>query len=127
MFKTKDKIKEQIQYFISNTDVSCLVCRNKIYEPSGVSVVMTYKIEMNDIEIFYDKWYVENYEDAKRMNLPGTEHHNQLLKGSGVMVLSKQNGIYVFHGKDALEIINMCEQDRDMESYMIQNIQSKTK
>ena len=127
MFTTKDKVKELVEFFAQNADASCLVCQNQIYEPVGVSIVMTYKFEFNDMEIIYDKWYVQNFESAKKMKLSGTEHHDQLVKGSGVMVLSKKLGSYIFHGHDALEIINACEYGRDMESYMIQNIRQNQK
>jgi hypothetical protein len=127
MLTKKDKIKELAIYLVQNTTVSCLACENKAYEPVGVSKVMTFKYEMVDTEIMYDKWYVENFEVAKKMGLPGTEHHDQLVKGSGVKVFSKPQGAFTFYGHDANEIINACEFGRDPESYMIQTIRQKQK
>ena len=127
MFSDKDKIKELVEFFAQHADASCLISENKMYKPVGISVVMTYKYSINDMEIIYDKWYVQNYDNVKNMGLPGTEHHDQLVKGSGVMVLSKKLGSFVFHGHDANDIINACEYGRDMESYMVQNIRQNQK
>lgn len=118
MFTKKDKVKERVISFVQNPETSCLVCKNNMYKPVGVSVVMTYTYNINDLEIFYDKWFVEDFEDAKRMNLPGCEHHDELIKGSGVTVLSKELGTFVFFGAQANEIINACELNRDLTQYM---------
>ncbi len=118
MFSDKDKIKELIEFFAQGTNVEYLISQNQKYKPQGVSIVMTYKFEINHIEIFYDKWYVDCFEKAQKMQLPGCEHHGQLVKGSGVMVLSKKLGSYTFFGKDAQDIIRSCEEGRDLKAHM---------
>ena len=104
MFTNRDKIKEQVEFFINNKETQCLISRNPNYEP-----------------VIYNKWFVECYDVAKQMNLPGCEHHGKLVKGTGVTALSKKMGIYTFYGKDANEIINACEFGRDLNAYMITN------
>lgn len=121
MFTNRDKIKEQVEFFINNKETQCLISRNPNYEPVGVSIVLTYKYDIRDIEVIYNKWFVECYDVAKQMNLPGCEHHGKLVKGTGVTALSKKMGIYTFYGKDANEIINACEFGRDLNAYMITN------
>ena len=98
-----------------------MIFRNLHYKPVGASIVMTYQYNVNDIEITYDKWYVECFKEAKQYGLPGIEHHNKLVKGSGVNVISKKSMPYVFYGKDAEGIINACESKRDLEAYIIAN------
>lgn len=120
MFKTTDKVKELVKFFLKNSEISCFIYENRMYKPMGISVVMTYTYTMNDIEIMYDKWYVQNYETAKSMGLPGIEHHDQLVKGSGVTVVSKQYGNFIFYGNDAKEIINACEYGRDLSVHTLQ-------
>lgn len=127
MFTTKDKVKELVEFLLHGQNVSCLVCKNKMYAPVGVSVVMTYKFEVKDMEIIYDKWFVEDFEDASKMQLPGCEHHDQLVKGSGVTVLSKKMGSFIFHGNKANEIINACEIGRDMTSHIMKSAHTFTK
>lgn len=119
MFSDRDKIKELIEFFAQGTNVECLISQNLNYAPKGVSVVMTYKFDINHMEIFYNKWYVDGFELAQKMNLPGCEHHDQLVKGSGVMILSKKLGSYTFFGKDADDIIKACENGRDLKAYML--------
>ena len=121
MFTNRDKIKEQILFMTTNKHVDCLVTKNERYKPVGVSVVMRYKYSLPDIDIFYDKWIVENYEDALKMNLPGCEHHDQLVKGSGVNVLSKKLGYFIFYEKDAETIINACEYNNDFYRLIVAN------
>jgi len=109
MFSRRNKVKELAVYFAKTPDVSCLVTDNKNYEPVGVSVVKSYKYQVNGIEILFNKWFVEAFESAKQMNLPGCEHHDKLVKGSGVCVSSPNFGRLVFYGKDAQDIIDACE------------------
>lgn len=108
MFTATDKIKERVLYFIKQ-DTPCLVYPNKNFKPVGVSVVMTYKYNVNGMEIIYNKWFVEAFELAQQFNLLGCEHHNQLVKGSGVTVFSREFGMVTFYGKNAEDIINSCE------------------
>ena len=119
MFTDRDRVKELIEFFAGSTNTECLISQNQNYKPQGVSVVMTYKFDINHMEIFYDKWYVEGFELAQKMNLPGCEHHDQLVKGSGVTVLSKKLGSYTFFGKDAQDIIKACENGRDLKAHMV--------
>lgn len=117
MFSKRNKVKELAIYFAKTPNVSCLISDNKKYEPVGVSVVKTYKYQVNGIEILYNKWFVEAYEYAKQMNLPGCEHHDKLVKGSGVYVSSPEFGLLVFYGKDAQDIIDACESGCDTNLY----------
>jgi len=114
-------IKELMLHFIKHSDGNFLIHKNTAFAPVGVSIVMKYKYFTNDIEIIYNKWFVEGFDFAKKMNLPGTEHHGQLLKGSGVTIFFKKLGNFTFYGDNANDIINACEYGRDIESYMIQN------
>lgn len=109
MFSKRDKIKELAIHFAKTPYVVRLVFDNKKYEPVGVSVVKSYKYQVNDIEILYDKWFVEAFESAKQMDLPGCEHHDKLVKGSGVLVSTPKFGNTVFYGKDAQDIIDAYE------------------
>ena len=117
MFTNRDKLKELIETFVCNAD--CLVHENTNYKPVGVSVVLTYEYTFLDTQIVYDKWFVECADMAKKMGLPGTEHHNKLVKGSGVNVASARLGRYTFYGKDASDIINACESNRDLTSHVM--------
>lgn len=117
MFTNRDKIKELIHYFANNAD--CLIYENTNYKPVGVSVVLTYKYTFKDTEIVYNKWFVECADMAKKMGLPGTEHHNKLVTGSGVNVSSKRLGCYTFYGKDASDIIKDCEFNHDLASHVL--------
>lgn len=120
MFTKHNKVKELAVYFAKTPYVSCFISDNKKIKPVGVSVVKSYKYKVNGIEILYDKWFVEAFESAKKMNLPGCEHHNELVKGSGVLVSSSQFGIMVFYGKDAQDIFNAYESGCNINLYDIQ-------
>lgn len=125
MFNKRDKVKELAVYFAKTPNVSCLISNNKKYEPVGVSVVKTYKYQVGSIEILYNKWFVEAFESAKQMNLPGCEHHDKLVKGSGVCVSSPEFGYLVFYGKDAQDIINACESGCTAKLYGIETNKQK--
>lgn len=121
MFTERDKIKEFTEFFVQKPETQCMVFRNNNYAPMGASVVMTYQYNLPEgIEVIYNKWYVECFDMAKRMGLPGVEHHNKLLKGSGVNIRSKKSA-YIFYGKEAESIINACELNRDIESCIVSN------
>lgn len=109
MFTKHNKVKELAVYFAKTPDISCLVSVNKKYEPIGVATVKSYIYEVNGIKVFYNKWFVEAFESAKQMDLPGCEHHNKLVKGSGVLVSTPKFGNTVFYGKDAQDIIDAYE------------------
>ncbi len=117
MFNKRDKIKELAVYFAATPGVSCLITENKKYAPVGVSVVKSYEYQANGLEILYNKWFVEAFEDAKKMGLPGCEHHNKLVKGSGVLVSTHKFGSTVFYGKDAQDIIDAYEYTSNSPSY----------
>lgn len=119
MFSKHNKIKELAVYFAATPDVSCSVTNNKKFEPIGVSAVKTYKYKVNNMEILYNKWFVEAFESAQKMNLPGCERHNKLVQGSGVCVSSPELGFSVFHGKDAQDIIDAYESGCDTQLYGI--------
>ena len=121
MFTERDKIKEFTEFFVQKPETQCMVFRNNNYAPMGASVVMTYQYNLPEgIEVIYNKWYVECFDMAKRMGLTGTEHHDKLLKGSGVNIRSKKSA-YIFYGKEAESIINACELNRDIESCIVSN------
>jgi hypothetical protein len=121
MFTKKDKIKEFIEFSVQKPETQCMVFKNDKYAPIGVAVVMTYQYNLPEgIEIIYNKWYVECFDMAKRMGLPGTERHDNLVKGSGVNVYSKKSK-NIFYGKQAESIINTCELNRDIESCIVSN------
>lgn len=121
MFTTKDKIKEFVEFFVQKPETQCMVFKNNKYAPMGASVVMTYQYNLPEgVEVVYDKWYVECFDMAKRMGLSGTEHHNKLVKGSGVNIYSKKSA-NIFYGKEAESIINACELNRDIESCIVSN------
>ena len=119
MFTKRDKIKELINYFGQNADY--IVFENSGYKPVGVSKVLTFEFTFQDTEIVYNKWFVECFDKAKFMGLPGTEHHNKMVKGSGVNVISKRLGRYTFYGQEAQKIIDACESNRDITSNIILN------
>ena len=121
MFTQRDKVKEYVEFFAQNPNTQCLIFKNVNYKPVGVSVVMRYHYDINGVEVSYDKWYVECFNEAKAFGLPGTEHHNKLVKGSGVNVISKKYMPYTFYGKEAEDIINACEINRDLDSIIMAN------
>ena len=109
MFTFHNKVKEQVMFFIKTSDLSCLSYKNNKVQPVGISVAMTYKYNVKDITIIYDKWFVESFDLAKEMNLQGCEHHNKLIQGSGVRISTQKLGTTTFYGKDAMDIVNACE------------------
>jgi hypothetical protein len=120
MFTRKDKIKELAEVFAKSDKTECSMSQNKKYAPVGVSVVMTCKFEnQGTVSITYDKWFVECFDMALSIGLPGTEHHDKLVKGSGVMVNTKNLGSYVFYGQDAMSIKSACEENRDLTSFIL--------
>ena len=121
MFTQRDKIKELAEYLVQNKDTQCLAFRNTKYKPYGVSQVITCEYSIKTLRIVYNEWFVEGFEIAKKMELPGTEHHGKLVKGSGVTVTTKNKGPYIFYGKEALSIKNACELNRDIASCIINN------
>jgi len=114
MFTRHDKIKERIMFFVPNQQQGCEISKNLSIKPVDVSFVMTYKYVINNMEIVYNKWFVESFELAKSMNLLGCDQHDKLVSGSGVYVSTKDLGVATFYGKDALDIINACESGRSM-------------
>ena len=121
MFTQRDKIKELAEYMVRDKNTQCLIFRNTNYQPNGVSEVITCEYSINNIRIVYNEWFVAGFELASKMKLPGTERHGQLVKGSGVIVSTKNKGPYTFYGRDALSIKNACELNRDLTSYMLGN------
>ena len=125
MFNHRDKVKELAVYFAGTPNTSCCITSNKKYAPIGVAVVKTYKYRINAMEIFYNKWFVESFEYAQKMNLQGCEHHNKLVQGSGVCVSSPEFGYLVFYGKDAQDIIDACESGCTAKLYGIETYKQK--
>ena len=122
MFTLKDKIKELAEYFAEDANTSCFIYKNTKYAPIGVSEVVTCKFRTpNNIEIVYDKWFVECFDEAKAMNLPGIERNEKFVQGTGVTVFAPTKGIFTYYGKDALSIKNACETNRELASYMLKN------
>lgn len=120
MFTKHNKIKETVVYVLKKGRVSCLVSENKQYAPVGVSKVMTHNYSVDNIEVVYNKWFVESFDLAEKMNLAGCEHHDKLVKGSGVVVSSATFGTHTFYDKDAMDIISACEYKHGIEPYVMQ-------
>lgn len=121
MFTQRDKLKEMAEYLVQNdNNVQCLVFRNPHFAPVGVSMVITCEYSVKDMRIVYDQWFVEGFEDARRMALPGVEHHGQFVKGTGVIVSTRKFGPITFYGAPAISIKDACEQNRNIESYLTQ-------
>nr|MBQ0091394.1 hypothetical protein [Candidatus Enterousia merdequi] len=112
----KDKLKELTEFFVSGPQIDLVVTKDTKFEPVGVSVVVNFKYSSNDLQVCYKKWYVESFELANKMGLLGCEHHNKLVKGSGVFVLSRKLGANTFYDKDAQDIINACELNHDIKT-----------
>ena len=127
MLTTKDKIKERVIYFSQLPSVVYSVYQNKdsvkLQKLNGFEnlVAMTYKYTINDIEIAYEKWFMQGFELASKMNIPGCEHHDKLIRGTGVNITLRNNGKFVFHGQDANDIINAFEKNCDIQSYIMEN------
>ena len=133
MFTLHNKIKEQIIFFAKSANISFLTYENKDFQNFKKQkdfenlIVMTYQYNTNGIEIKYNKWFMEGFEFAQQMNLPGCEHHDQLVKGSGVRILSKKHGTVFFYGKDAKDIIDTYEENCDIQSLLLENQTKKQK
>ena len=123
MFTQRDKIKELAEYLVQNKDTQCLVFKNTNYGIKGCAEVLTCEYSTpKSLKIVYNEWFVEGFEMAKKMGLPGIEKHGNLVKGSGVVVSTmRTGGFYTFYGKDALSIKDACELNRDIESLIISN------
>lgn len=123
MFTQRDKIKELAEYLVQDKDTQCLVFKNTNYGIKGCAEVLTCEYSTPKyLKIVYDEWFVEGFEMAKKMGLPGIEKHGNLVKGSGVVVSTmRTGGFYTFYGKDALSIKDACELNRDIESLIISN------
>ena len=119
MFTQRDKIKELAEFLVKGEATQCLAFRNTNYQPRGVSEVITCEYSIKTLRIVYNEWFVEGFELANKMKLPGTEYHGKLVKGSGVTVTTKDKGPYTFYGKDALSIKDACELNRDIASYIL--------
>ena len=122
MFTQRDKIKELAEFLAPNKDTRCLIFRNTVYGYKDCAEVLTCEYTTpKDLNIVYNQWFVEGFEMAKKMELPGTERHGKLVEGSGVTVSVKKSGPYTFYGQDALSIKNACELNRDIESMILSN------
>ena len=119
MFTQRNKIKELTEYLVeNNSETQCIIFKNHNYKPVGVSEVITCEYSIENIRVVYNEWFVEGFELANKMHLPGTEHHGNLVKGSGVTVSTKNKGRFIFYGNDALAIKDACELNRDLGSYL---------
>lgn len=123
MFTQRDKIKELAEYLVKNENTQCLIFKNTKYGQKDCAEVLTCEYTTPKyLKIVYNEWFVEGFELAKKMQLPGTERHGTLVKGSGVVVSTMRTGdSYTFYGKDALSIKNACESNRDIESLILSN------
>ena len=122
MITQHEKDKEFFEHIIQNSDMEHIEFKTDRFD--GIAYVKTYeystqyeykkhnKPNIDNIFIRYSKWFVEEYEYVKDMELKGTEKHNKLVSGSGVYVSSSKSGkptIYTFYGKHAMDLINACE------------------
>lgn len=121
MFTQRDKIKESAEFFVKDEDTECLIFENEHFPHKGVAMVITCRYNIKDLNIEYNKWFVECFDIVKNMGLPGTELHDNLVKGTGVTVSQKKAGMFKFYKKDALDIINACEYHRDISSMVLTN------
>lgn len=128
MFTQRDKIKELAEYLVKNENTQCLIFKNTNYGIKDCAEVLTCEYTTpKNIKIVYNEWFVEGFEMAKKMALPGIEKHGKLVKGSGGVVSSRKTGSFTFYGKDALSIKNACESNRDLESLIISRYNSMTR
>ena len=105
------KTLEQVKYIASRPE-SVLSIENapEKHDQSGVAVVKHFIYSTRNTQIQYSKWIVECFDSAKHMQLHGYEKHNKLVQGSGVKFLShKTKKTCTFYGKEAADIINICE------------------
>ena len=120
MFTQRDKIKELAEFLVKDENTQCFVFKNTHYKQEGFAEVLTCRYTApKNLEIVYNEWFVEGFEFASKMQLPGTEKHGKLVKGSGVTVSTRKDGPYTFYGNDALSIKNACEMNRDLTSYIL--------
>ena len=100
---------------MASPSVQMTVSDTQITNPdmaNNVAKVKLFKYNNEDILVQYKKWIVESYNLASQMELPGYKRHNELVKGSGVDVLSKKIGADIFYGQEAQDIIKACETPR---------------
>lgn len=109
MFSKRERLKELAEFLVSTENTEFSSDFNDSYEKRGVARVKIYRYSISDLQIIYEKWFVECYELASKMGLPGCELHDKLVAGTGVMILSKQLGSEIFYGHNATDIINACE------------------
>jgi len=64
---------------------------------------------MGEMTIFFTRWFVENYEQAKYMKLDGWNLHKKLLTPYRVEVLSNKLGSCSMVGNNAKEIANAAD------------------
>ena len=102
-----DKLKEFVMFLAMSKDLQCCISDTQPSKQHGVAYLKSFSYSIGDLLITYNKYVVENYEDAKRMGLEGCDYHDKLI--GGVMVLSKKFGSKTFYGKNARDIINTCE------------------
>ena len=116
MFTKRDCLKELTEYLVSNKNTQVetfLENKNNNHDKKyGFARVITYTYTNYGIEVVYNKWFVEGYDYAVKMGLPGCEYHDRLVAGTGVKVISKKFGNDIFYGRAAEEIINACEKQR---------------
>ena len=130
-FTTRDKIKERVLYLASSPYTGCSVFESKdaeqLKKQNGFDnlTVIVCKYQTDCFLLEYTKWFMQGFELAQKMGLPGCEHHNTLIQGTGVKVQTIDFGSFNFYGKDAYEIMNAYEESRDIQSYIINNHQIK--
>lgn len=120
MLTKKDKAKELVEYFAQSDETQCFVFKNNTYKNYGVSEVITCEFSIPGLfKVVYDQRFVESFDLAKKMNLPGIEKHGKLI--SPVTVDAPNCGIFQFKGEAACSIKSALELNRDLMTHLLSN------
>ena len=120
MLTPKDKAKELVEYFAQSDKTQCFVFKNYKYKNYGVSEVITCQFSLPGLfKVVYDQRFVESFDLAKKMDLPGIEKHGKLI--SPVTIEAPNLGVFQFKGQPAISIKSACELNRDLMTYLISN------
>lgn len=106
-----EKTLEQVKH-IASCPESVLSIENAqgIQDQYSVAKIKHFTYSTKNTQIQYSKWIVECFDSAKHMQLHGYEKHDKLVQGSGVNFTKKKaNKTFTFYGKEAADIISICE------------------
>ena len=108
-----DRLKELTIYLVTSANVQHNVTDNKHYPPHGVAYAKRFSYSAGDLYVTFDKWVVDNFETASKMELDGCKYNGRLI--GGVTVLSKKLGSCMFYGEKAKEIVSACERGSEFD------------